>query len=134
MLSSAWRQLRTSWQRAAPTSSASRYGLPARRRPCWACCTADGGAQPVCCLRSQEVTPLIRSLLESAPWWCSYEASPASRQPYFTTLLWRRVSVAGARYSSLPFESRMGRDLKAVTGQVGGTAITVATSHLEARG
>lgn len=49
----------------------------------------------------QEVTPLIQALLQSAPWWQQYAASPApSGAPYYTLLLIKRSAAPGLSSSS----------------------------------
>jgi tyrosyl-DNA phosphodiesterase 2 len=80
------------------------------------------------------VTPNIESLFRAAPWWSSYDASPApSRSPYYTLLLLRKPLLAGAGVERVPFQgSVMGRDL--LVGGIacgGGVNLLAGTSHLE---
>ena len=115
----------------------------------------SGGLPDVICF--QEVTPFIYNVLSSAPWWRQYTVRPsaieATRASYFTALLWKtslvssnagtgggmntdgangRSSSSSGKYASLPFEnSRMGRDLKAVSLKKEGIRLRVATSHFE---
>ncbi|KAI7839142.1 hypothetical protein COHA_007145 [Chlorella ohadii] len=72
------------------------------------------------------------------PWWQAYHASPMPPVPplgshYFTTILWRKDSLAAAKcHLPHPFkETKMGRDLRAVSGSLGGMPLRVCTTHLE---